>query len=259
MPSSPKLFDAHFHIIDPAFPLQENQGYLPDPFLIEEYSQWRKLLGIKGGALVSGSFQGFDTSYMENALQKLGSGFVGVIQAPLTIADEEIMRLDALGVRAIRFNIKRGLETSLKDLEALSRRVYDLASWHVELYIDSTELSPWVPLLKTLPATSLDHLGLSQEGLPILLSLVSQGIKVKATGFGRVNFEVLPVLKQIYQENSEALLFGTDLPSTRAKRPFSPEDLQLIQENFSEEAIERILWKNSVAFYRPVFNASQSL
>ena len=246
-----KVFDAHFHIIDPAYPLEENQGYLPDPFTTDDYSKWIEQLKIQGGAIVSGSFQAFDTSYLENTLQILGPGFVGVIQAPSAIEDSEIIRLDSLGVRAIRFNIKRGGSETLNHLQDFSQRIYELTRWHVELYIDSKKLPPLLPLLKKLPSVSIDHLGLSQEGFHSVLELAAHGVKIKATGFGRVDFDVLPALKKIYQENPEALLFGTDLPSTRAKRPFSPRDLQLITDNFSPEAIEKILWKNSTNFYRP--------
>ncbi len=246
-----KVFDAHFHIIDPAYPLEENQSYLPDPFTIDDYSKWIEQVKIQGGAIVSGSFQGFDTSYLENALQMLGPEFVGVIQAPYTIEDSEIIRLDSLGVRAIRFNIKRGGSETLDHLQDFSQRIYELAHWHVELYIDSKKLPPLLPLLKNLPSASIDHLGLSQEGFHSVLELAAHGVKIKATGFGRVDFDVLPALKKIYQENPEALLFGTDLPSTRAKRPFSPHDLQLITDNFSEDGIEKILWSNSANFYRP--------
>jgi len=28
-----KIFDAHFHLIDPQFPIIENQGFLPDGML----------------------------------------------------------------------------------------------------------------------------------------------------------------------------------------------------------------------------------
>ena len=245
-----KVFDAHFHIIDPVYPLQENQGYLPDPFTTDDYSKWIEPLKIQGGAIVSGSFQGFDTSYLENALKRLGPGFVGVIQAPYTIEDSEIIRLNSLGVRAIRFNIKRGGSETLDHLQDFAQRIYELASWHVELYIDSKELPPLLPLLKKLPSVSIDHLGLSQEGFHSTLKLAALGVKIKATGFGRVDFDVLPALKEIYQENPNALLFGTDLPSTRAKRPFSPCDLQLITDNFPKEAIEKILWSNSANFYR---------
>ena len=30
-PAGP-IFDAHFHVIDPRFPLQPNQGFVPEPF-----------------------------------------------------------------------------------------------------------------------------------------------------------------------------------------------------------------------------------
>ncbi len=32
-----KIFDSHFHIIDPKYPLFENNGYLPPKFTIENY------------------------------------------------------------------------------------------------------------------------------------------------------------------------------------------------------------------------------
>jgi predicted TIM-barrel fold metal-dependent hydrolase len=243
------LFDAHFHIIDPAFPLQENQGFFPEPFTKKDYAKWMKKLGIQGGAIVSGSFQGFDTTYLESALKTLGPQFVGVIQAPHSISDLEIIRLYTLGVRAVRFNMKRGGSETLDHLETFAQRIYDLTRWHVELYIDSSELTPLMPRLKNLPAVSIDHLGLSNRGLPALLELAAKGGKIKASGFGRVDFEVLPALKKIYAENPDSLLFGTDLPSTRAKRPFSREDLTLIQENFSQEEAEKILWKNALEFY----------
>ena len=36
-------------------------------------------------------------------------------------------------------------------------------------------------------------------------------------------------------------MFGTDLPSTRAKRPFSEQDIELIQKHFDEETQEDLL------------------
>ena len=38
-------------------------------------------------------------------------------------------------------------------------------------------------------------------------------------------------------------MFGTDLPSTRAKRPFSEQDIELIQKHFDEETQEKIFIK----------------
>lgn len=53
-------FDAHFHIIDPAHPNQENNGFTPEPFVIADYraaTEPDRLLGhrVAGGAVVSGS------------------------------------------------------------------------------------------------------------------------------------------------------------------------------------------------------------
>lgn len=52
-----KVFDTHLHIIDPAHPLQENNGYMPDPFTVADYQERIEGLNIQGGAVVSGSFQ----------------------------------------------------------------------------------------------------------------------------------------------------------------------------------------------------------
>lgn len=244
-----KLFDAHFHIFEPNFPLVENQGFLPDPFTLADYTKWKKRLAIVGGVVVSGSMQAYDTTYLIHALKHLGPSFVGVAQIPANFPDPDILTLHEQGVRAVRFNVKRGGSATLDQIETLAHRVYDLAGWHVELYIDSKELTNITTLLLTLPKVSIDHLGLSRAGLPNLIRLAAEGVKVKATGFGRLDFEPLEVLKAIHQVNPEALMFGTDLPSTRAKRPFSMSDIDLIRDQFSLEDVERILWKNGASFY----------
>lgn len=72
------IFDSHLHIIDPRFPLIKNQGFLPNPFTCNDYLEKVQDLNIKGGVVVSGSFQGFDQTYLIDSLQKLGKNFVGV-------------------------------------------------------------------------------------------------------------------------------------------------------------------------------------
>lgn len=245
------IFDAHLHVIDPRFPLVPNQGWLPAPFDVPEYMSHATAIGIRGGAVVSGSFQGFDQTYLEDALARLGPTYVGVTQLPAAVADADVLRLHAAGVRAVRFNLRRGGSADLADLEPLARRVHDLAGWHVELYVDSSALPELAPRLLSLPRVSIDHLGLSASGLPTLLRLVERGVRVKATGFGRVEFAVAPVLRQIASIDPAALLFGTDLPSTRAPRPFTPADLDLLRDALGPDLARRALWDNALAWYRP--------
>ncbi|MGY3186225.1 amidohydrolase family protein [Lysinibacillus sp. TE18511] len=244
-----KIFDAHFHIIDFDFPITENQGYVPPSYVVEDYQKDTATYTIGGGAIVSGSFQGFDQNYLVNALEKMGSAFCGVTQLPFSVTDDEIIDLHKKGVRALRFNVKRGGSEDLSKLDYFARRVHDLAGWHSELYIDAKDLPDIAPTIEKLPAISIDHLGLSEEGLPHLLKLVEKGVRVKATGFGRVELDVENALKSICATNPEALIFGTDLPSTRAKRPFAYADVELIQELFDAMAAEKILYQNAMNFY----------
>jgi len=245
------VFDSHFHIIDQRFPLVPNEGYLPGDFTCTDYLQRTANLNLAGGAVVSGSFQALDQSYLIDALATLGPAFVGVTQLPASVSDAEVLRLDGLGVRAVRFNLKRGGSERVEHLERLARRVFELARWHVELYVDSRDLPDLKDVLLRLPAVSIDHLGLSKGGFATLLSLAEKGVRVKATGFGRVDFEVKAALRELSAANPEALMFGTDLPSTRAPRPYADQDLFLVLDALGEQLAKKVLFENALAFYRP--------
>ncbi len=245
------IFDAHLHVIDPRFPLVPNEGYLTELFTAEDYLERADPLGVTGGAVVSGSFQAFDTSYLIDALKKLGPSFVGVAQLPVSVSDEEVLGLHEAGVRAVRFNIQRGGSESPENLERLAKRVYEIAGWHAELYASSERLSELQGMLGRIPSLSIDHLGLSSSELGTLLRLVERGARVKATGFGRLDFDPGPVMREISATNPNALMFGTDLPSTRARRPFRDEDVATVVEALGEDLARKVLHDNAVAFYRP--------
>lgn len=212
------VFDAHLHVIDPRFPLVSSQGYVPEPFTVEDYRARTVDLHVTGGAVVAGSFQGFDQTWLLDALERLGPGFAGVAQLPPTVSDDEIRELDAAGVRAIRFNLHRGgsLDTDL------ALRVHELAGWHAEVYADGRTLAAQEARLRALPRLSVDHLGLDRNALPVLQRLRAH---VKATGFGRVDLDVEATLRAL---DPSTLMFGTDLPGTRARRPFARADLELV-------------------------------
>ena len=246
-----KYFDCHFHIIDKTFPVVPNQGFMPDAFTSGDYLARVKAFDLCGGAVVSGSFQAFDQSYLFHALKVLGPTFVGVTQVPQTVSDHELQELDSAGVRAVRFNVKRGGSEDIRHLENFARRVHKLLGWHTELYVDSSELADLFDTLASLPAVSIDHLGLSKAGFPTLLKLAEKGVRVKATGFGRVDFDVRGALTDLYAANPRALMFGTDLPSTRAPRPYQDDDYTLVLETLGEEKATNVFYKNAIAFYRP--------
>jgi len=244
------VFDAHLHIINPQYPLVENQGYLPGSFQVEDYLDRVKHLGVRSGAVVSGSFQAFDQNYLLDALSRLGDQYVGVTQLPVSTPDEQILSLNAQGIRAVRFNVRRGGSEDVRHLEKFSRRIYDLAGWHVELYASAESLSALEPVLPALPAISIDHLGLDSNGLDRLRLLASKGVYIKATGFGRLDFDAFDAIKMLYSENPDVLMFGTDLPSTRASKPFEDSHLFELSGVLDADGVNKVLWHNARRFYR---------
>ena len=138
----------------------------------------------------------------------------------------------------------------MEHLEVFAHRVYEVVGWHVEPYIDSRDLPDLAEILVQLPAVCIDHLGLSSAGLPHLLALVEKGVFVKATGFGRVDFDVTSAVQKIVDVNPTALVFGTDLPSTRAPRPYLDDDYFQLIEALGEDLARQVFYENGIKLYR---------
>jgi predicted TIM-barrel fold metal-dependent hydrolase len=228
------VFDAHFHVVDPRFPPVANQGYVPDAFTVDDYRAATADLDLVGGAVVAGSFQGFEQAWLVDALERLGPAFVGVAQLDPGAGDDDILALDAAGVRAVRFNLHRGGELDVD----LALRVHELAGWHAEVY--ASDLAVHEGRLRKLPRLVVDHLGFATAALPVLQRL---GCMVKASGFGRIELGVEPTLRAL---DPDRLMFGTDLPGTRARRRFEPADLDLVAS-----VAPAALADNARAWYRP--------
>ncbi|MDT0304087.1 amidohydrolase family protein [Streptomonospora wellingtoniae] len=243
------LFDAHLHIIDHRFALPGNSGYRPEPFSVADYRECTRELGFTGGAVVAGSFSGTGQDHLVAALRELGPAYVGVAQLPPDTSDSHLRDLHAAGVRALRLNLYRGAVDDLDSLVQLGRRAAELLNWPTEIYVDSRDLRALAPRVAPLPRISIDHLGLSAAGLPALLALVGSGARVKATGFGRGDLDVAAALRAVAEVNPGALMAGTDLPGTRAPRPFDPADLKVIAETLPPAAAEAAFGANARDFY----------
>ena len=201
---------------------------MPEPFTVDDYSAATAGMNVVGGAVVAGSFQGYDRAWLLDALARLGPAFVGVAQLEPDVSDEEILALDAAGVRAVRFNLHRGGSLD----EALAHRVHELAGWHAEVY--AADLPAHEGRLRTLPRLVVDHMGMNPEGLAAAVRL---GALVKATPRFEGDLRAVP---------TDKLLFGTDLPGTRARRRFAPSDLERVAAIAPAALVD-----NARAWYRP--------
>lgn len=245
------IFDSHFHIIDRRYPLYENSGFVPGQFTTEDYLSAVKDLGIAvcGGVVIAGSYHGYRNDHLVDSLKRLGEKFFGIAQLYPDTDNNELMHLDSNRVRGVRINIRRGTGFGLDEYERFAKKVYDMFGWHVELYVDSVSPGELFRFITRLPSVSIDHLGLSKSGFNDLLKLVEKGVKVKATGFGRLNFDAVEAMRRITEVNPDSLMFGTDLPSTRAEFPFRKEHLDLVRESFNQIESEKILSQNALSFY----------
>jgi predicted TIM-barrel fold metal-dependent hydrolase len=79
-----KIFDSHFHIINPKFPLVKNNGYLPPNFTIENYQE---------KTIVSGSFQKFDQNYLVESLKKPRKNYFRVANISIGMNKRVLKRL----------------------------------------------------------------------------------------------------------------------------------------------------------------------
>lgn len=75
---------------------------------------------------------------------------------------------------------------------------------------------------------------------------------VANAGYLPDTFTVAETLREIVRINPRALIFGTDLPGTRAPRRFAPSDIQCLWDTIGDEAsVRRALFENAVRLYRP--------
>lgn len=227
----------------------ENNGFLPSDFSVENYQEKVKDFRIVGGAIVSGSFQKFDQEYLLDSLKSFGENYFGVANIPIGMKNSELEKLNESNICAVRFNLKRGGSENLENMVELSNKLYDSYGWHTELYVDSKELKELKKILEQIPRFSIDHLGLSKTGLMDLYYWAEKGVKIKATGFGRLDFDPITIMKKNYSINPDSLMFGTDLPSTRAKKPFTYKHLKRLKDNFSKDEQKKILYQNANDWY----------
>ncbi len=242
------LFDAHFHVFDPAYPLVANQGFVPAQFTAAQYRARVAALGVVGGVVVAASPQGTDPAPLLAAARTLGPRFVVVAAADAARDDAALANLAASGVRGLRFNLYRSTGWTIETMLEHARRAA-AHGLHAEIYTDAATLAPHVAALGALRIV-IDHLGMTEAGLPVTCDLARAGAKVKATGFGRVRLDPAAALEAIARAAPRALMAATDLPSMRADRPFADADIALIESVLGPELARAALHDTAATFYR---------
>lgn len=156
--------DAHAHVFSAQAPAVPGARYRP-PYAADR-DAWRSLwpaAGITHGVVVQPSFFGYDNREMLDTIAGDPGHLRGVAVLPPSIDDATLKRFHAVGVRAVRLNL-RGVRNYAEYMTAAWRSLFDRThalGWHVECFVDTGRARDIAPAFRDSPVNVLfDHFGL---------------------------------------------------------------------------------------------------
>ena len=238
--------DAHCHVFGPAdaFPFAPERKYTPGDAGKEMLFALRDHLGLSRNVIVQASCHGKDNSAMIDALQAADGRARGVAVVAHDIADDELDKMHAAGVRGVRFNfVKRLVDATPREVfMATAERVQRLG-WHIVVYFEAPDLADLTPFLKQLPGiVVVDHMGrpdvtqpLDGPGFQAFANLMADmpnlwtkvSCPERLTVAGPPYDDVVPFQRHLIEYFSDRVLWGTDWPHPNMKS-HRPDDGLLV-------------------------------
>src|SRR5664280_3757316 len=155
--------DAHCHVFGPGdkFPYSPTRRYTPEDAPKEMLAALHAYLGIDRAVIVQASCHGTDNAAMLDCIASDPKRYRGVAIVDDSFTDADYDRLDAGGVRGVRFNFVKHLGGA-PDM-AVFNRVIDRVKgrgWHVVLHLDAPNIIPLSDTIRKLPLPFvIDHMG----------------------------------------------------------------------------------------------------
>ena len=233
----PLACDAHFHVFGPegAYPYEGHLRYKPPHAPLADYLQLAQLLGLERFVFVQPSAYGRDNACMLDAMREVGTARCrGIVDVHEDIADSELEKLNALGVRGVRINVSpiqprddNLRQTMLARIKKLDARCHELG-WHLDFLLPGWLTEQMLPTFAAFKVDySLAHMGMflaaqgpQQAGFQALLHLLREGngrCWVKFTGTYRMGSaptfaDVAPMAQALIAAAPDRLIWGSDYP-----------------------------------------------
>ncbi len=266
--------DTHVHVFEAHYPLSPDRGYNPPDSTLDDLRNLHTALGVDRVVFTQPSIYGVDNSAILDGMAALNAETPdrarGVIATGLDITDDELVRLDGLGVRGVRLNTDNlgGMPITMDEIPALCDRIRDLG-WHIEFLFPGSHMIDLMPTFEavTVPMT-IGHFayqkaadGVSAAGFQALLELMRQGNTwMKISGANRVSAtdlppydDVKPMAEALIDAAEDRIMWGTDWPHPN-KYEVNPNDGDLadaLGEWVTDDALRRkILVDTPAALYR---------
>ncbi|HMF78125.1 MAG TPA: amidohydrolase family protein [Bryobacteraceae bacterium] len=264
LPAPAHATDVHHHIYDSRFPPDPSAILRPPDATAADYLLLQKRLGITRHVAVQPSTYGTDNTCLVDALHRFGDAARGIAVVNATVSNAELKRLDAAGVRGLRFNLVQSGATSPEMIDPLSKRIADLG-WHIQVNASTGQILAGAGMWKRLPVPVVfDHFGHALDTRSavfyLLCRLMQKGNAwTKLSGVETVSKLGPPeysdgsmVAKGFIKEAPDRLLWGTNWPyATSASKPDDVLLFNLLAQWTQNEAMRtRILVNNPAQLFR---------
>jgi len=237
--------DAHCHVFGPGdvFPYAPGRTYTPVDAGKETLFALHRHLGIDRSVIVQASCHGRDNTAMLDAIAAGEGRYKGIAMVDADVSTDELQRLDAGGIRGVRFNFVRHLGADA-DIDGVLRVVDKIGplGWHLVVHFEADRLETLAPVLDRIPLTMvIDHMGrvdasqrLDQPAFRLLLDLMQdERFWVKVSGSERISragppfHDAIPFARALVETFPDRVLWGTDFPHPNVKRSM-PNDGDLV-------------------------------
>jgi D-galactarolactone isomerase len=155
----PGACDCHIHVFEDSYPLAPTATFKPPHAPASAYQRMAATLGLSRVVVVQPTGYAFDNRCTLQAMAQIGTGARGIAVVPPEVTPAELERLDAAGVRGVRFMMLPGGVLPWDALEIIAAKIAPFG-WNINLQLDGCTLPVHAPMLAGLPARLvIDHIG----------------------------------------------------------------------------------------------------
>jgi D-galactarolactone isomerase len=236
--------DCHIHIYDPArFPLVPNPRPAPTNAALPQFRLLQKRIGTTRVVIVTPRNYATRNDATITAIREIGSNARGVAVLHSDVTDAELNRLDAAGIRGIRFSLGDPASAVVTPdmIEPLATRIAP-RNWHIQFNMGGDQIVALADVLQRLPVQMVfDHLGSpplpagvshpSHQLIRRLLDANRAWVKLSGAYLnsrtGPPYPEATAIAQDFVRAASERLVWGSDWPHPTSPGPPKPDDAML--------------------------------
>lgn len=269
--------DAHFHVFGPPdrFPFAATRRYTPPAAPIEHYFMMQRAVGLTRGVVVQPTAHGVDNRAILDAVAKGEGRVLAVANMDRTTSDADLERMQAGGIRGVRFSLMSDRSGATDDIAAAIPRIAPLG-WSLDLHIEPEHLLAHEAFVRSIPVpVVIDHIarvrpseGLDQPAMGVVLDLarddrfwfkISCPDKISGNPDAVVEDglpygDVIPYARAVIDAAPDRILWGTDWPHANnfgpGRIPNDGDLIDLLAAFAPDEAVRnRILVDNPARLY----------